>query len=187
LFTGDSPLEALEAWLYKHGYWKFCELRNMGDDNMIVTSDLNVIKEVGNSEKLIFRQLTIDPGLEKLGMLNRGVFMNPNEVTWKQHRGLIIRAVNSASFLENASKTMQDMFEKQVIPELNSYAESGTVLIMKNFFKRYFMTLQERLLFTHSTSDERSNVADYVANFFDAWHFYALFPPFIWPLFSKKM
>jgi cytochrome P450 len=186
MLTGDSPLEAMEEWITKHGYWKFCEFRNMGPDNMLMTSDLKIIKEGNNSDKLIYRNLTVDSGLEKLGMNHKGVLMNTNATTWKRHRGLILKAVNSGGFLQNASNVIEDLFNENVVPELNNYAESRKVLVMKQFFKTYFMKFQEKMVFTHSTSEERHNVADYVESFFEAFHFYAVVPPLLWPLFSSK-
>jgi cytochrome P450 len=187
MFTGKSPLEAVENWIQKHGYSKLCELRNMGGNDLIFTSELQTIKETNSSDKLIFRLLSVDPGLEKLGMYQKGVLNNNNAASWKHHRGLILKAVNSGGFLQNASNVMQEMFTETVVPDLDSYSESRKVLLLKRFLKTYFMKFQERMVFTHSTSKEKENVADYVESYFEAFHFYVAIPPFLWPFYTKKI
>eukprot|EP00475_Leptophrys_vorax_P040120 TRINITY_DN7394_c0_g1_i1.p1 TRINITY_DN7394_c0_g1~~TRINITY_DN7394_c0_g1_i1.p1 ORF type:complete len:498 (+),score=125.54 TRINITY_DN7394_c0_g1_i1:176-1669(+) len=186
LFFGAGPLEGLESVLTsRYGFFSMCEVRNLGDDSVMCVGDMAVIKEVNSNDKLIFRNLRIEEGLKKLGMYRKGVLMNADAVSWKHHRGLILKAVNSGNFLQNAFEVMNVLATDFMIPEINSYAESGKPMIMKDFFKEALSRFQHKLVFAHSTSPEQVKVPDYVENFFEGFQFYAILPPVTWPFFSK--
>eukprot|EP00475_Leptophrys_vorax_P034562 TRINITY_DN5599_c0_g1_i1.p1 TRINITY_DN5599_c0_g1~~TRINITY_DN5599_c0_g1_i1.p1 ORF type:complete len:419 (-),score=128.06 TRINITY_DN5599_c0_g1_i1:80-1336(-) len=148
-----------------------------------------MFKQVMRTEKLWSRRTDVDANLKKLGMFEQGILMNNNPVTWKHHRGLILKAVNSAAFLDDAVKVLNVLFRDKFDELLGKACAQGEVTDLKVVFKEVFMDLQQRLVFNSGDDEElveeRKHLATHVENFFEAWNFYMQYPPFLLRFFPR--
>jgi cytochrome P450 len=186
LMFGEDPTLNLANLFDQCGGEDTVEIIDFLGRSFLVTRDPEIYKQVMRNEKLLNRRYDVDENLDKLGMLEKGVLMNNNPITWKHHRGLILKAVNSSGFLNDAARVLNELFKENFEKVLENSTKRD-VTDLKRFFKDVFMDLQEKLVFSDmgEPAEERRHIAEYVEYFFEAWCFYMQYPPIALKFFPR--